>query len=76
MEMINKVKCHIGYHDWFTETDKDNWPVFRICQCCGKYQQPLISDLRFTWEVIHPETITAKVLKEKMKLQTLITKPL
>jgi len=70
--MISKLKCKLGRHDWFTEFDRDNSPVYRICQCCGKYEQPIISDLVFTWAVIDPDTITAKVLRHQTKIQTLI----
>lgn len=61
--MISKVKCRMGYHDWFTETDKDQLPVYRLCQCCGKFQQPIICEYQFVWQVIPPGTVTHKVLK-------------
>jgi len=74
--LLQKAKCKIGRHNWFTEFDKDGAPVYRICQCCSKYQQPLVSDLLFTWATIEPGSITAKVLKQQVKIQNLITKTL
>lgn len=71
--MFQRLKCKLGRHDWFTETDRHQTPVFRICQCCGKYQQPIITDLHYQWHVIPPNTITASVLRQQVKLQNLIT---
>lgn len=70
----NKAKCLMLGHDWFTEFDRDGLPVYRICQCCGKYEQPILSKLHFTWAVIPPDTITANVLRQRAKIETNLIK--
>lgn len=69
-DLKSKIKCAIIGHDWFTEVDRNRVPLFRICQCCGKYQQPIMSQVKFIWAEIQPGTITAKVLKERAKIET------
>jgi hypothetical protein len=69
MASIQKIKCLLGHHDWFTENDRHQMPVFRICQCCGKYQQPILSKIHFAWAEIDPNTITASVLRQRAKLE-------
>lgn len=73
---LKTIKCAFGKHDWFTEFDRDQVPVYRMCQCCGKYQQPIVSQLLFTWADIQPGTITANVIKQQVKIQNLITRTL
>lgn len=70
LTFIDKIKCNVGSHDWFTEFDRDGLPVYRLCHCCGKYEQPILSKLHFTWAVIPPDTITAKVLLQRAKIET------
>lgn len=70
--LLNKAKCTVGLHDWFTETDKDKLPVYRICQCCGKYQQPLVTQFNFVWLEIPSGTITAQVIKYRTQIQNQI----
>lgn len=69
---FQKIKCKLRKHDWFTETDAENKPVYRMCQCCGKYEQPIISAFQYTWAVIHPHTITAEVLRQQNKIYELL----
>jgi hypothetical protein len=70
MACLQKAKCLLVGHDWFTEFDAMELPVYRICHCCGKYQQPVLSRLHFTWAVIEPDTITANVLRQRAKIET------
>lgn len=65
-----KIKCLIIGHDWFTEFDADGLPLYRLCQCCGKYQQPILSKLHFQWAVIEPGSITERVLQYRAKIET------
>ena len=76
MDFLKKTKCLLMGHDWFTEFDAVALPVYRICHCCGKYQQPVLSKLHFTWAVIEPDTITAKVLRQRAKIETNLIKSL
>jgi hypothetical protein len=66
---INKTKCRIIGHDWFTEFGSNELPIYRLCHCCGKYQQPILSHLHFVWAKIEPGSITERVLKYRTKIE-------
>jgi hypothetical protein len=62
----------LGGHDWFTEKDQQGFPVYRMCHCCSKYEQPIISDMLFSWHTIPPNSITAQVMKNQNRIIQLV----
>lgn len=68
---LKNLICKWGFHNWVVEQfyiARDlKFPAFRICQNCGKFQQPGISTLTVNW--CEADTVSEQVLKSKIKIE-------
>lgn len=66
---ISTIKCHFNYHDWCVEfykvDDFTRFPAFRICQNCGKFEQPGVSTIVVDW-ISSEDSVDLSVVKSKV----------
>lgn len=66
---ISRIKCYCNYHDWKVEfykvDDYTTFPAFRICQNCGKFEQPGVSSLVVDW-ISSEDSVDLSVVKSKV----------
>ena len=68
---LRNIMCKVNIHRWVVEylviDDGLKFPAFRVCENCGKFQQPGLSTITVNWS--DSESITQQVLKSKMQIE-------
>jgi|DEB0MinimDraft_6_1074348.scaffolds.fasta_scaffold25363_5 glucose-6-phosphate-specific signal transduction histidine kinase len=63
------IKCRFNHHDWKVESykidDNTRFPAFRICQNCGKFEQPGVSTIVVDW-ISSEDSVDLSVVKSKV----------